>query len=227
MSCVTEDTAPVQVAAATNGFVSQNAAADSRRAERNRANARLSTGPRTLAGKLASSRNSMNHRLASGQLIIAGEDPTAFEDLLASLLNDHQPADETEKLLVHQLAQSYWLEQRAIRLQNTCFSESGVDEKGLALFLRYGVTYNRAFYKALAELSGLQKERRKVVRGFVSQNAQTAANSTVAPGLASQNSPQVAVRDEFVRQDEPSPNGEIGFVSQNAHGTPLEKGPTR
>ena len=43
------------------------------------------------------------------------------------------------------MAQSYWLEQRAIRLHNDCFTAEGIDERRLSLFLRYQTTYNRAF----------------------------------------------------------------------------------
>jgi len=178
-------------------FVSQNAPPPAGRAAINRANAQLSSGPRTIEGKLASSRNSFKHGLASGQPIIAGEDPAAFESLRAGLLNDHQPANVTEELLVKQMAQAYWLEQRAIRLQNECFSDIGVDEKRLSLFLRYGATHNRAFHKALADLHRLQKERRNAERGFVSQSV--VKNS---------------VKRGFVRQNEPLSNLEPGFVSQ-------------
>jgi hypothetical protein len=139
----------------------------------NRANAQHSTGPRTSTGKLASSRNSLKHGLASGTLIIPGEDPAAFDSLLESLLAEHQRANLTEEMLIHEMAQSFWLAQRALRFQNTCFTEDGVDEKRLALFLRYQTTHERAFHKALNALIRLQKDRRKLPRnnpiGFVSQ----------------------------------------------------------
>lgn len=67
-----------------------------KRAEINRRNSLHSTGPRSCAGKLASSRNSLKHGLASGEIIIRGEDPLAFEALLNALLDEHQPANETE-----------------------------------------------------------------------------------------------------------------------------------
>ncbi|MGI9070389.1 MAG: hypothetical protein ACR2JB_03420 [Bryobacteraceae bacterium] len=93
-----------------------------------------STGPRTRAGKLASSGNSLKHGLAAPRLIIPGEDPSAFEALLADLLAEHQPATPTEELVVHEIAQSWWLTQRALRLQNECFTAEGVDQKRLSLF---------------------------------------------------------------------------------------------
>ncbi len=151
------------------------------RADINRINSQNSTGPRTSEGKLASSRNSFKHGLASAQLIIPGEDPAAFDALLADLLAEHQPANPTEQLLVLEMAQSYWLTQRAIRFQNQCFAPEGVNEKRLALFLRYQTTHDRAFHKALNTLIRLKKDR---ARGFVSQQL---ADSRTEVGFVSQN----------------------------------------
>ncbi len=150
------------------------------RTEINRANAQHSTGPRTAEGKLASSRNSLKHGLASAQLIIPSEDAADFEALLAGLLDEHQPASSTEELLVREMAQSWWLTQRALRLQNDCFTENGVDEKRLSLFLRYQTTHERAFHKALNTLIRLKKDRS---RGFVSQ---TRAKTAPEPGFVLQ-----------------------------------------
>jgi hypothetical protein len=102
-------------------FVSQPAPKRAR-AQINRANAQHSTGPCSPTGKLASSRNSLKHGLASSTLIIPGEDPAVFESLLESLLAEHQPANTTEQMLIHEMAQSWWLTQRALRFQNECFT---------------------------------------------------------------------------------------------------------
>jgi hypothetical protein len=179
------------------GFVSQNApmpeqfrpaapAPKRSKAEINRANAAQSTGPRTPQGLAASSRNAFKHGLASGQLIIPGEDRAAFESLLESLLADHQPANTTEQMLIHEMAQSFWLTQRALRLQNDCFTTDGVDEKRLALFLRYQTTHERAFHKALNTLIRLQNEPRKANSGFVSQHDSQSQTKT---RFVSQNEP--------------------------------------
>jgi hypothetical protein len=175
------------------------APAASIRAETNRANSQNSTGPRTPEGKLASSRNSFKHGLASAQLIIPGEDPAAFDALLTDLLAEHQPANPTEQLLVLEMAQSYWLTQRAIRFQNQCFAPEGVNEKRLALFLRYQTTHERAFHKALNTMIRLKKDR---ARGFVSQEL---ADSHPEIGFVSQRATSAGAGS--------SP--EIGFVSQN------------
>ncbi len=199
-----------------DGFVSQTAAASPNRAEINRANAQHATGPTSPSGKLASSRNSLKHGLASGTLLIPGEDPAAFESLLRGLLEEHQPAGTTEDLLVREMAQSFWLAQRAVGLQTGCFTADGVNEKSLALYLRYQTTQDRAFHKALNTLIRLKRNRIKVTRtvpavcvapepGFVSQSA----TSSHERGFVSQNDPASAANDQFVSQNEPSDASEI------------------
>lgn len=171
--------------ASWNGF-----SPTSPRGQTNRQNSQLSTGPRTEQGKLASSRNSLKHGLSTGALLIPGEDLSAFEALRDALRREHQPADATEQLLVDGIAQSHWLLQRALRFQNECFTAEAVDEKRLALFLRYGATHERAFHKALSALLRLQKERRKgqpIPRaGFVSQTRSPFPAQSEMPGFVSQ-----------------------------------------
>jgi hypothetical protein len=166
-----------------------------------------STGPRTPAGKLASSRNSLKHGLASSQLIMPGEDPADFEALLAGLLAEHQPVHPTEELLVHQIAQSWWLTQRALRLQNECFTAEGVDQKRLSLFLRYQTTHERTFHKALSTLIRLKKDR---AREFVSQ---TSTKSKLEPGFVSQIARLTPSKDGFVSQNEPSESRMEGIAA--------------
>ena len=119
-------------------------------------------GPRTAAGKAASSRNSFKHGLASGRILIEGEDPAAFETLVADLEADYQPATETEALLVHDLAKFHWLADRAIRLQAVAFAASALPEMpaSLNVLIRYQTTNQRAFQTTLKSLQALQKERK-------------------------------------------------------------------
>ena len=119
-------------------------------------------GPRTEAGKAASSKNSFKHGLASGRILIEGEDPTAFESLVADLEADYQPATETEALLVHDLAKFHWLADRAIRLQAAAFAASALPEMpaSLNVLIRYQTTNQRAFQTTLKSLQAIQKERK-------------------------------------------------------------------
>ena len=100
-------------------------------------------GPRTQAGKAASSKNSFKHGLASGRILIEGEDPAAFEALVSDLEADYQPATETEALLVHDLAKFHWLADRAIRLQAVAFAASALPEMpaSLNVLIRYQTTF--------------------------------------------------------------------------------------
>ncbi|MBV9300961.1 MAG: hypothetical protein JOY62_00250 [Acidobacteriaceae bacterium] len=144
----------------------------------NQVNAQHSTGPRTSEGKAASARNHLSHGLSGSQFtVLDWEDQHAFDELLQSLDLEHQPATPTEQILVRKLAEHYWLTQRAITLQNSCFQpEIAPDdpEKQLALYLRYQTTHDRAFHKSLAQLLKLRAEKRKAEIGFESQQRKLA-----------------------------------------------------
>ncbi len=195
-----------------------------RRREINRANAQHSTGPRTPSGKLASSRNSLKHGLASGELIIPGEDRAAFDALLNDVLEEHRPANPTEDLLINEMAQAYWLVQRAIHFQNQCFTESGVDEKRLSLFLRYQTTHDRRFHKALDTLIRMKQNRarQQAATGFVRQSTasvpqntafvpQSIAAPTALPEIVPQNALLLRPHAGFVSQTEPSATSQFAF----------------
>lgn len=143
----------------------------------NQANAKLSTGPATEEGKARSARNNFRHGLASGQLIVAGEDPAAFEALAEALFNEHQPATTTEENLVLSMAQHFWLGQRAIRLQNEAFAAGGSVSQ-LSLLLRYQTSNQRAYNRCLADLFKLRTDR---INGFERKKKFEAANRPPKP----------------------------------------------
>ncbi len=141
----------------------------------NRANAELSTGPVTAAGRAISSQNRTSHGLARHNgvfLLLSTEDPNGFEALKASLAAEHQPTTETESILVSTMAESHWLANRAGSIQNSCFDlQTGqiTDAKMFSLYLRYQTTHTRAFHKSLNDLVKLRAERRKNDNGFEAQ----------------------------------------------------------
>jgi hypothetical protein len=136
-------------------------------------------GPRTAAGKAASSRNSFKHGLASNQILIEDENPAAFYGLVADLEADYQPATETEALLVHDLAKFHWLADRAIRLQAAAFDACAFPEMpaSLNVLIRYQTTNQRAFQSTLKSLQALQKERKAIERTSSPPSEQTEARS--------------------------------------------------
>jgi len=139
----------------------------------NGANALHSTGPKTESGKTASSHNHLSHGLTGTAFtLLEWEDQNAFSDLSARLELEHKPATITEEILIQKMGQHYWLTQRAIALQGTCFnSEIAPDnpEKQLALYLRYQTTHDRAFHKSLNQFLKLRAEKRRAEIGFESQ----------------------------------------------------------
>ena len=136
----------------------------------NRANAEHSSGPKTEEGKAASSRNHFSHGLCTYDnifFILPFESPEAYSILRATLLSEHRPETETEHILVDRMAQHHWLRNRAEAFESGCFKEDGtLDDKRLALFMRYRTSHERAFEKCLNELLKLRAEKRKTEIGF-------------------------------------------------------------
>ena len=141
----------------------------------NRANAQLSTGPKTEAGRAVSSQNRTTHGLTRHNgtfVLLSTEDPDGFVALKAALAEEHQPSTETESILVNAMAESHWLAQRAQTLQAGCFDpQTGqiANEKSFSLYLRYETTHTRAFHKSLNDVLKLRAETRKQQNGFEAQ----------------------------------------------------------
>ena len=74
----------------------------------NRANAKLSTGPRTEAGKAVSRCNALKHGLTAPRILLDGEDPNEFEDLRQALCDKFRPEDTEEELLVDSFVGLLW-----------------------------------------------------------------------------------------------------------------------
>jgi hypothetical protein len=145
----------------------------------NRANAQLSTGPKTETGRASSSQNRTTHGLARHNgafALLSTEDPNGFEALKAALAEEHRPTTETESILINAMAESHWLANRAQTLQNTCIDpQTGqiTDAPLFSLYLRYQTTHTRAFHKCLNDLLKLRSEARKAENGFEAQNRKT------------------------------------------------------
>jgi hypothetical protein len=150
----------------------------------NRANAQLSTGATTQAGKAIVSQNATKHGLTGKFKVLACESQSEFDELLAGFLRSEAPVGDDEIEMVHQMAEALWLSRRCVRLQNNCFAalEFGRSEeqravhKSLALYMRYQTTHDRTFFRYLTELRKRRNERARAQRGFVSQKLKEAAD---------------------------------------------------
>jgi hypothetical protein len=137
----------------------------------NQANAQFSTGPKSEAGKAAAARNNFRHGLSTSSefWVLPSESQHEFLKLLAEFQQEHQPTTPTEEALVQAMAEHHWLRHRAMRLEESCFDYNTgqlIDDRKLALYLRYQTTHERAFHKALNDLLKLRAEKRKQEIGF-------------------------------------------------------------
>jgi hypothetical protein len=137
----------------------------------NQSNSQHSTGPKTEAGKAASSLNNFRHGLVPGAAfrVLPSEDQSQFDQLLGALRSEHSPVTPTEAILVEGMAEAHWLRQRATALESSCFDpQTGQvsNEKQLALYLRYQNTHRRAFHKCLNDLLKLRVQTQKLKIGF-------------------------------------------------------------
>ena len=74
----------------------------------NRANASKSTGPRSEAGKQASSSNAIQHGLFAKHIILVGEDQNHFHTLKKGFLLRRNPRDVLELSLVDKIVSIHW-----------------------------------------------------------------------------------------------------------------------
>jgi hypothetical protein len=80
-----------------------------RKIEANRENAKKSTGPRTIAGKLAMRRNATKHGLLSKALIFHDKQEEAeFQEVVNDLVEEFQPQGVVERALTDEIAVSLW-----------------------------------------------------------------------------------------------------------------------
>jgi hypothetical protein len=141
----------------------------------NRENSQHSTGPVSPAGKAAVSQNRTVHGLNYNPdtfRVLACEDQTQYDALLKALMDEQNPQDTTETLLVTAMSQHRWLFDRASRLQESCFDQETAqitDQKTFSLYLRYATTHERAFHKCLNDLLKLRNHKTNQKNGFESE----------------------------------------------------------
>ena len=151
-----------------------------RRLISSRANAALSTGPRTEAGKRRSSQNAFRHGCRSRRNVIPeNESRQEFDNLLPEFLSCFRPRNPPELAFVQQMAASCWrlglLRAIEFRKWNEAFAaqsldshhtnigritaafESLVNVPGFAILFRYEATQDLNFHRAFQKLQALRK----------------------------------------------------------------------
>lgn len=173
----------------------------------NCANAQLSTGPRTAAGKQAVAKNGLSHGLSSTKFaVLPHENLVEYEALLASLQEEFEPGTPTEDFLVEEMARAQWKLRRATAIEHELlsgqadltkwFKEDCSKDNALLKLNRYENTARRAWYKAFTEIRkqqsqlALDAERQEKAE---SSRAATALNRQLAGQIAESDAEALAI----------------------------------
>ena len=171
----------------------------------NRANAELSTGPKTPEGKARVAMNPLIHGLASAKMFLPGEEPEEFVELQKSLGLSYKCVHSGDAALVDEAALAWWKLRRITEWQTeimtACLTGQQMPEPLAKMFgpspedalktlHRYEVSAHGVLNRALNQLRIHQKQRDDASR----------AGARLA-GKAS-----LASFEEFIRSDRPVPN---------------------
>jgi len=147
--------------------------------EANRRNSKKSTGPRTAAGKLASSRNAVKTGIYSEAEVIRDENPAELAGLAAGYHARFLPEGPAERCLVDILVHSEWMLRRFRRAEAQLWEKNIEDSSdiiepdqfdlGRAVNYNEGRVYGRLqrridstqrnYHRALNDLNRLQANR--------------------------------------------------------------------
>ncbi|HWF46391.1 MAG TPA: hypothetical protein VG168_05255, partial [Bryobacteraceae bacterium] len=150
----------------------------------NRANAQLSTGPKSETGKATSSKNALKTALTGRTVLLPDDDADRYENHLNEYKKAYQPVGEREHELVQSLADTTWRLDRIPGLEEAIYARgctefaaevSDLDPlaRSASLHMRTYLAYERQLRnlnlqemrlhrlreKLIAEIKQLQKER--------------------------------------------------------------------
>ena len=145
------------------------------RAATNRANAKLSTGPRTEPGKQRASLNALRHGLTARTAVLPTEDAEAYQRHVQQFLDEYAPANATETHLVHEIANTAWRLNRIPFLEAELLSQNPNPQTlipQLATLGLHGSRLSRQFQKAVDHLREIQDERHHLERRQLNEAAE-------------------------------------------------------
>ena len=154
----------------------------------NRANAQLSTGPKTEEGKRRSSLNACRHNLTGQVTAMTPEDRAAHDAFSAGIVKSLAPEGELELALAQRIATDFWRLNRASAIEDNIFAlglsrhaDPNIDHpelqaafaaaktftaegKSIERLTLYEQRLNRSLQKNLAVLQSLQAVRKDAAR---------------------------------------------------------------
>jgi hypothetical protein len=134
----------------------------------NQANAKLSTGPKTPAGKTKASLNAVKTALTGRTVLLATDDVAEYERHMAAYERDFRPSGPQESALVHSLAAIAWRLDRIPVLEMAIFAKGHLDFANLFEdhdpSLRRGLIELHTFMVYEKQLRNLQLQEARLAR---------------------------------------------------------------
>ena len=125
----------------------------------------MHTGPRSAAGKAASSRNATRHGLTAHQPVVTQADQPLFDAMRNELLHTLNPSSFLEDLTFQRILIASWNMHRVLQLENALLAKSGGKDplthpdtrKDAELYQRYYLRFESSYRSGLRELEKLQR----------------------------------------------------------------------
>ena len=121
----------------------------------NRRNARKSTGPKTDAGKAATSHNAMRHGLRAKDFVCEHERGAEYAEFAAAMYGDLAPADTVEAQLVDRIVICSWRLQRMSLAETSMFDSWRFNARDE--LVRGESPYSRRFDRRTSEMIALSR----------------------------------------------------------------------
>jgi hypothetical protein len=194
----------------------------------NRRNATRSTGPRTAAGKAASSRNALQTGIFARSHVIFDEHHEDLDDLAYEYFQRFQPVTPEERSLVDTLVHAEWSLRRLRRIEPDLWEKvyHALDRHGIteAEMARHPLSiyeefskdldrlqtrlnsFDRIYHRALNALADLQRERQAAEAPAPNPESRTPQSKN---GFVPKNRPKPAVTP-FPNPESPTPPPQIG-----------------
>ena len=178
-----------------------------------------STGPRTPAGKAASSQNARKHDLCSRTLRLSPDEWAEYNDMCDRYRRDLQPAGDVEQTLVDEICFNYWRLQQAREAEEQIILEHPTEYRIISLYLRYRTGYERAFYKALDKLQQTQRIRKQNAKAETAPLAALrSAKRSTASGSTVRSADSLAAEAEASHADALAEKLEDHFLENQVRG---------
>ncbi len=183
--------------------------------EANRLNAQKSTGPRSEAGKARSSQNAITTRLYCNALVLPGESPEKFAELVAQHDLQYNPVTPQARTLVDDLVRNTWLQLRYDVIEHELWDRGlqSVDasddpnQPKAQTFANFDTLYMRVRRCANTASQAVSRLTRLLKDPEINlPPEEIVAEPEAAVPEAPPESPQLV--------DSPDPRAEIGFVSR-------------